>query len=302
MKNNTLGSLIQEKRERQKISRKSLCQGLCTVMTLKRYELDERVPDKFMADALLERLGLNPFRYEFVVSDKEFQFSVKREKIEKLLHQGQIKEAKENLNRYEEMLQKKDFLHWQYVMLKKVEILRKEKNDAAAIPILRQALKCTQCSWVEKQSTKDILMTKIETELFYQLGELQYLAGEKEEAYACFIMLKVYMEKESWDREKWKDYYPQILYYLAKYEFEKHNLGKSYEYLNQAQKILVEYYQINNLYNVLKLKKTITLMLGIHEESNENFILALNLICMSENGKMSKKGVDLWESIVNPIL
>ena len=51
-------------------------------MALSRYESDERIPDKFLMDALLERLGFQPSKYEFVASDQEFEYSMKRAQIE----------------------------------------------------------------------------------------------------------------------------------------------------------------------------------------------------------------------------
>lgn len=299
MEKKTLGKMIQENREKQGISRKNLCEGLCTAMALARYELGERVPDKFLADALLERLGLNPFRYEFVVSDQEFEYSMKREKIAKLLCREQTKEAEEALREYQSGLKKKDVLHWQYVLLEKAVLLGKGKNYPAAVPLLREALEHTDCRRVESQKAEDILLTNVETELFYLLAKFQYLAGEREEAYAYFLMLKAYMENERWDAGKWREYHPHILYRLAQHELERGNPGKSYEYLSQAEKILIENYQLDNLYEILELKKTAALTMGINEKGNEGFLLALKLILTSEKGKLSKEGLDLWESTVS---
>ena len=64
MESNTLGRILRENREKQKLSKQKVCRGLCTVMALSRYESDERIPDKFLMDALLERLGFQPSKYE----------------------------------------------------------------------------------------------------------------------------------------------------------------------------------------------------------------------------------------------
>ena len=80
----TVGNLIRSIRENRKISREKLSLGLCSATTLMRYELGERIPDKFMADALLERMGQIPFQYEFIGSEQEFQFRMMRNQIEKL--------------------------------------------------------------------------------------------------------------------------------------------------------------------------------------------------------------------------
>ena len=90
MENNTLGRILRENREKQKFSKQKVCRGLCTVMALSRYESDERIPDKFLMDALLERLGFQPSKYEFVASDREFEYSMKRAQIEKLLYEKEM--------------------------------------------------------------------------------------------------------------------------------------------------------------------------------------------------------------------
>lgn len=87
----TVGNLIRSIREKRKITREKLSLGLCSATTLMRYELGERIPDKFMADALLERMGQIPFRYEFIGSEQEFKFRMMRNYIEKLQKKGQRK-------------------------------------------------------------------------------------------------------------------------------------------------------------------------------------------------------------------
>lgn len=49
----TLGELIENLRIKKNISRVRLCDGVCSVRALARYERDGRVPDKFLAKELL---------------------------------------------------------------------------------------------------------------------------------------------------------------------------------------------------------------------------------------------------------
>lgn len=299
MKTNTLGKILQEKRESQGFSREKVCRGLCSIMALARYERNERVPDKFLADALLERLGLNPFRYEFIVSDQEFSFSMERECIEKMLYKGDDNIVWEALERYEKGIQKKDILHYQYIMLKRAILLGRVRRYKEAVKLLKVALRYTKCSDEELLKQGTFLLTGTEIELYYLLGKFQYLLGETHEACNVFMMIKNYIEHKQWDSEKWKEFYPHILYRLAQFELNKHNFGKSYSYLKKAEEILVEEYRIDNLYEILELKKEVCLKLGIKNETNEMFEIALKLISMSENGRLSKEGMNLWESTVN---
>lgn len=297
---NTLGKILRKNREMQQLSKQKVCRGLCTVMALARYESDERIPDKFLMDALLERLGLNSFRYEFVASDQEFDYSMKRERIEKLLHEGCDKEVcLEAIKEYENQIQEKDRLHQQYLLLKKGIILGKEKKYRNAIAKFREALECTGCNELTPQKPKDILLTNIETELFYFIAKFQYLQGDEEQASIYFFMLKNYIEQRPEQQEKWKEYYPYILYYLAQHALKLQNFGTSYEYVKRAEKILIENYKFDYLYEILQLKEKVCEKSGIREKKNDRSLLLLKLMTMEQNGRLTKEGLDLWESIAS---
>ena len=273
MENNTLGRILRENREKQKLSKQKVCRGLCTVMALSRYESDERIPDKFLMDALLERLGFQPSKYEFVVQA-----------------------CREALQEYEKQVQEKERLHRQYILLKKGLILGREEKYSDAINVFEQALKCTECSETNVANQTDILLTNTETELLYLIGKFLYIDGKKKDACTYFRMLKNQMEQRPAGKEKWKEYYPCILYRLAQCEFEAYNYGASYELILQAEKVLIENYEYDCLYEVLELKEIICARLGIAKKTNENLQLALKLMAMGENGKFTKEGLNLWEN------
>lgn len=297
MENNTLGRILRENREKQKLSKQKVCRGLCTVMALSRYESDERIPDKFLMDALLERLGFQPSKYEFVASDQEFEYSMKRAQIEKLLYEKRdVQACREALQEYEKQVQEKERLHRQYILLKKGLILGREEKYSDAINVFEQALKCTECSETNVANQTDILLTNTETELLYLIGKFLYIDGKKKDACTYFRMLKNQMEQRPAGKEKWKEYYPCILYRLAQCEFEAYNYGTSYELILQAEKVMIENYEYDCLYEVLELKEIICARLGIAKKTNENLQLALKLMAMGENGKFTKEGLNLWEN------
>lgn len=299
MKKVTLGKILQENREQQHLSKKEVCRGLCTITALSRYEMDERVPDKFLLDALLERLGLNPFRYEFIASDQEFYYSIKRKQIEKSLYEGKSNETLKLLKEYENHIHKKNNLHWQYLFLKRGCLLEKEGNFGEATIKFKNALEYTKSNDLNIKDPKEILLTNIEIELFYLLGKNNYLCGNKKEACIYFRMLKLYIEQKHLSKERRQEYYPYILFCLAQHELSCLNLGKSYEYAQQAEKLLVESYQYKGLYEVIELKKTLLSKLEIQEDVNNHILLALKLILMNKYGKLTKEEMQLWENTVN---
>ena len=139
----TVGNLIRSIRENRKISREKLSLGLCSATTLMRYELGERIPDKFMADALLERMGQIPFQYEFIGSEQEFQFRMMRNQIEKLQKKDREK-ALFLIREYESFVTENDSLHMQYLWMKKAEIFCGQENFQRAEQFYRKALGYTE--------------------------------------------------------------------------------------------------------------------------------------------------------------
>ena len=87
---NTFGELMESNRKVKNVKRTKLCRGLCSIMALSRYENDERMPEKIMADSLLERLGIFPYQFEFVLSDEEYRQIMLRKEIENAIWEKQI--------------------------------------------------------------------------------------------------------------------------------------------------------------------------------------------------------------------
>ena len=301
MKQNTLGALIQKTRENRKISKVALCHGLCTITALTRYELDIRIPDKFLTDALLQRLGINPFQFEFISSDQEFMYSMKRTELEKLLYHNEIEKALIILNEYGEEIKDNDFLHNQYILLIKAIIHGKQAEYNKAIFLLQQALEYTKCNYDHFGKTDNMLLTDIEIRIIYMLAKYLYCEGKTTESYSKFNALKQYINKMNWDKEKYKEYYPHILYRLSQQEIDLYNWGTAYNYLNEAEKILIQNYKLDNLYEILELKDYVLTQMSIDERScdNADFILALKIISTSINGKITKEGIALWENTAN---
>lgn len=301
MEKRTLGKLIKKTREYRKITKIRLCCGLCTVTALTRYEQDIRTPDKFIAHALLERLGLNPFKYEFVTSEQEFMYSMRREQIERFLCTGEIEKMLDAVYDYEQQIKADDLLHIQYLLLKKAEIAGKRKEYLQGKLFLTEALKCTKCSNVCQEELRNIVLTDNEMKIIYLLAKFSYYNNEKNESYSKFQMLKKYIDKMGWDNEKAREYYPHILYRLAQQEEETCNWGNAWQYLHEAEFMLISNYKIDNLYEIVDLKKKIANKINKNESINlkDNFIAALKMIALSEHGKITEEGIQLWANTAN---
>lgn len=286
-------------RKERKISREKLSRGLCSAITLARYEEGYRVPDKFMTDALLERMGLIPYQYEFIGSEQEFKYRMMRKQIEKLLQDERTEQALACIEIYQGQIKEKDHLHIQYLLMKRAEIAVSQRQHREAVKLFRKALACTKIQEICREDLSNRLFTAYEINSLYGLAESLYAKGETEEAFCLFEILKNYMDNVQWDKEKWNEVYPHVLYRLAQQEIERHNAGTAYQYLTRAKKLLLQSYSIRNLLEISELHRNLEIKLGVVQDAwQEDFITALKILETGRKGQITEEGLILWESTV----
>lgn len=114
----TLGTLIKDFRKEQKISQLVLCQGLCSKSTLSKIENGTLQPDIFLAEALLQRLGISERIFTFWGNEKEAQIY---ELKFKLIHSQLLSPSQKAilLEQFYSIIPKDNKLLMQFYLLKK---------------------------------------------------------------------------------------------------------------------------------------------------------------------------------------
>lgn len=190
----TIGEMLESLREKRGVSKERLSDGICSKITLNRYERDERIPDKFVIDSLLERLEQNPEKLEFIASDEEFQITLYRDEIEEHMECGRFAEAEEVLERYEKEVKQENRIHRQYLQMKYGELFFVQKEYQKALKVLKDALAYTGREEILTKGLEERLLSFAELDLLYKIAETYY----KLEAYSCsaslFLMLENYLE------------------------------------------------------------------------------------------------------------
>lgn len=298
----TVGNLIRSIREKRKITREKLSLGLCSVTTLTRYELGERIPDKFMADAILERMGQIPFRYEFIGSEQEFQFRMMRNHIEKLQNKEREK-ALFLIEEYRNLITEKDSLHMQYLCVRTAEIFAVQGNIQRAEEVYRRAFGYTELP-VSGDKLEKRFLTECEISCVYGLAESLLQQNKMEEALFLYTGMKQYLDRNFWDYRKKQKYYPQILYRLAQKEISDLNTRKAYRHLTEAVKLLMESYQSLHLREICELLQDVEKMIPGKEKEPEQdeFITVLKILETEKNGSITEEGIELWESTARQLL
>ena len=81
----SVGEIIYILRKKAGISQKELAEGLLSIAELSRVENEEREEDKFILEALLQRLGKSADHFEVYASAEEYQILLLRKLIMKNL-------------------------------------------------------------------------------------------------------------------------------------------------------------------------------------------------------------------------
>lgn len=110
-KENRFGEYIAKLRVEKNVSQMELCDGLCSVSMLSRFERGEREPDKLLQNRFLTRLGVVPENYENFLFHKDY---LRWERRQGILHNI----LEENMENALDLLE--DY-RWTYDMEKALE-------------------------------------------------------------------------------------------------------------------------------------------------------------------------------------
>ena len=77
--------MVNYERNKRKISAQELTQGICSLSALQRLESGERLPDFFVLERIIERLGKSVNKIEFLYNEQAYEIYYLREIIEEYL-------------------------------------------------------------------------------------------------------------------------------------------------------------------------------------------------------------------------
>lgn len=92
--------LIGKIRKGKRISQQILGRGICSAQQISKIEKGEVVPDFFLTEILLQRLGMSPDKFEIVLSLEEYEEIEARDDIIDDLRQGRLEAAEKRLETF----------------------------------------------------------------------------------------------------------------------------------------------------------------------------------------------------------
>lgn len=193
---NRVGKTLLALREAKGIAQEELCRGLCSKTALSRYESGDRVPDRLLLNAFLQRMGkaadkmttvIHIGEYEYLLWKKKALQAVERddmEALQQLLEKSEAKDISCNEN-----LQSQ-FYDWMQAIIEE----RKEGNIESGIRFLCQAIALTM---PDVLITGDISyrISVEEIQLIVELARLLVRAGQKQEAERRLEQVIAYSEQ-----------------------------------------------------------------------------------------------------------
>ncbi len=96
----TVFSLLGRVRKDRHVSQKELGKGICSAQQVSKIEKREAQPDFLLTEFLLQRLGMDPGKFEVALSLKEYEEIEARDDILDLLRTGKLEEAERKLESF----------------------------------------------------------------------------------------------------------------------------------------------------------------------------------------------------------
>lgn len=269
MRERTIGDLLYRSRVERNITQKQLCAGLCSVQTLSKIESGERMPDVFLLEYLLQRLGLSPDDLEIVLFEDEFREIEAQDVVKEKIENGEFEEAEKIIEKL--CPSNATGLKAQYYYQMKAVITSAEDNHVKSIQYIEWALKSTGIEIrsigekIERYSTKEI-------ELMCMLSHEYVLEGKRMKAKHILEEVFAYLESNFIQEKELVKIYPKVAFGLAHLEEDKRermeNVNRcekalellvsrdSLVFLPEIMKLLIEYYADMKLSNkVMRLQK-----------------------------------------------
>lgn len=204
---NRFGEFIAKLRREKHISLEQLCDGLCDVSMLSRFERGEREPEKLLQSRFLTRLGAVPENYENFLYYDDYRRWEKRQGILHHILEEKIAEARVMLEEYYEEYDMGEALELQFYLAMLAQIRRYEGCEKEELAdLFQRALRLTVPN-LEQLGFMDRALSLEEINL---LLEQVYCSEETLDRYEDIL---IYIEKMERTMLAMAKVYPKAVYY-----------------------------------------------------------------------------------------
>ncbi len=211
MRDKNVGKIIYTLRTCNHISQEKLARGLCSVAALSRIEACDRIPDKLLLDALLQRLGKSPDKLESIISANDYELYMYREQVQRYVVGKEYDKAKLLLEQYAGKKEAQEKLHKQYILKIKAAISELADNDIeASEQYIEEAIRISMPDGA-MYALEHSLLCKCEIQLI--LMRISHYRGQDkdEKVWEILKKLNAYVKTHYTDEEEFAKIYVSII-------------------------------------------------------------------------------------------
>ena len=212
MRQQKINEILTILRKEKRIAQHELCKGLCDQSVYSRIEYGERIPDRLLINALLQRLGKASDKLSMILNIEEYQYFLWKKQV--LTCAGE-----QNINTLEELLNKKEAveiiinekLQKQFLYtMRAIVAEHKEKNLKKSIALLEQAIELTLPE-LKANNIQEYLMSIEEMQVVLERARLLLQLECREEDLHLLLEIVEYIEKNYDDYEAKVKIYPKAI-------------------------------------------------------------------------------------------
>lgn len=279
----SIGELLEKQRREKRYSKSMVCRGLCSVTALSRYESGLRVPDKFLLEYLLQRLGCNPQQYEMIISNEEYYEMQQQKRIEECIEQRKYLEAEGEIENYKKMKSPSKPIHEQYIFYYSGLVKKYIGEYIQAVACFETSISKTMVQRENKQGLSSFMELKV----LRELGDCYQEIKRTQEAQEIYTKLQAYLESHSCISLEMKQFYYGVLYKIAEQNYQNYNYGDAYAFIQKVYTGMTKHYFVKHMKEVLELKMVLEEKMNLltidAERDYRNKIMALELLkCTDE--------------------
>lgn len=272
-----IGNVIKKLRESQGMKQSQLCQGLCSVSTLCKFENGERELDYFLVSVLMQRLGYGLDKYEFYGSSDEWVQWEQMYTMNQFRQEKQMKKLRDALDAYREAWKEniekssiqKQFVTWLEGILEKWAG-HYEKVEG----LFQRAISYTVPDWEKVWREKNAVSVR-ELSILTELGDIYEQNGGREKAYGTWKSICDYIEANQRKTAEILPLYTSVVLRLSPCLLERSSYWEGISLCEKALKALAKRSRIDNwprlLYWKGKFEEALLELDGV-EEKEENAI------------------------------
>lgn len=128
-----IGTIIAKLREKEGYTQEQVCEKICSISHLAKIEQNISVPDPFLLDRLLGRLGKSAEWLEYILSKESYELYKFQYQIQKAVLYHKFEEAESLLKLYAEKKQADKPIHRQFIKQEKAQIMWMRDGETTEI-------------------------------------------------------------------------------------------------------------------------------------------------------------------------